>query len=180
MSIPIWLEVMSPWLERVSSLPLPVALLPPLWPRETTLSHPVGLIVLIAVRVRLCRRENSVWENFFQLRGEERLEAAASLGHLRVRLSPEGEREITLRTLHGFSVIIKLNTHNDIHFLTYIIELCTVAEHEIDISNKLVWWVIMSGIPLVEFGPDHRQVHRPLNDLVVMTSLHEKPATILD
>lgn len=38
----------------------------------------------------------------------------------------------------------------------------------------------MSGIPLVEFGPDHRQVHRPLNDLVVMTSLHEKPATILD
>ncbi len=38
----------------------------------------------------------------------------------------------------------------------------------------------MSGIPLVEFGPDHGQVHRPLDDLVVMTSLREKALTILD
>lgn len=35
----------------------------------------------------------------------------------------------------------------------------------------------MSGVPLVEFGPDHRQVHGPLNDLVVMTSLREKAVT---
>lgn len=28
----------------------------------------------------------------------------------------------------------------------------------------------MSSVPLVEFGPDHGQVHRPLDDLVVMTS----------
>lgn len=35
----------------------------------------------------------------------------------------------------------------------------------------------MSGIPLVEFGPDHGQVHGPLDDLVVMTSLCEKAAT---
>ncbi len=52
------------------------------------------------------------------------------------------------------------------------------AEHEIDVSNKLVWRVIMSGTPLVEFGPDHRQIHRPLNDLVVMTSLCEKAAAL--
>lgn len=32
----------------------------------------------------------------------------------------------------------------------------------------------MLSIPLVESGPDHSQVHGPLNDLVVMTSLHEK------
>lgn len=35
----------------------------------------------------------------------------------------------------------------------------------------------MVGIPLVEFGSDHRQVDRPLYDLVVMTSLHEKAIT---
>lgn len=93
---------MSPGLERVSPLPLPVALLPPLRPGETTLSGPVGLIVLIAVRVRLSRGEDSVWENFFQLGDEERLEAAACLSHLRVRLWSEGERAVTLT-----SVVVK-------------------------------------------------------------------------
>lgn len=87
--VALWLEVLSPRLERVSPLPLPVALLSPLWPGETTLSGPVGLIVLVAVRVRLGRKENSVWENFFQLGDEERLEAAACLGHLGVRLWSE-------------------------------------------------------------------------------------------
>lgn len=89
--IHLCLEVISPRLERVSPLPLPVALLPPLWPGETTLSGPVGLIILIAVGVRLRRGENSVWENFFQLGGEEHLQAAACLGHLRVGLLSKSE-----------------------------------------------------------------------------------------
>lgn len=32
----------------------------------------------------------------------------------------------------------------------------------------------MLTVPLVELGSDHRQVHGPLDDLVVMASLHEK------
>lgn len=32
----------------------------------------------------------------------------------------------------------------------------------------------MLTVALVELGPDHGQVHGPLDDLVVMTSLHEK------
>ncbi len=36
----------------------------------------------------------------------------------------------------------------------------------------------MVGIPLVEFGSDHRQVNRPLYDLVIMTSLREKATTL--
>lgn len=90
---------MPPRLERVSPLPLPVALLPPLWPGETTVGGPVGLIILIAVRFHLSSGENSFWENFFQLGDEERLEAAASLGHLRVGLWSERERDITLRSV---------------------------------------------------------------------------------
>lgn len=81
----------------MSPLPLPVALLPPLRPGETALGGSVGLVVLVAVRVHLGRRENSVWENFPQLGNEERLEAAAGLGHLRVRLWSERGRAITLR-----------------------------------------------------------------------------------
>ena len=85
---------MSPRLQRVSPLPLPVALLPPLWPGETTLGGSAGLVVLIAVRVSLCRWEHSVWEHFFQLGDEERLKAAARLGHLRVRLWSDRERDV--------------------------------------------------------------------------------------
>lgn len=59
-------------------------------------------------------------------------------------------------------------------FYTHVIELGTVAEHEEDIGNELLWRVIMLTVPLVELGSDHRQVHGPLDDLVVMTSLHGK------
>lgn len=97
MVVLLWLEVMSPRLDRVSPLPLPVALLPPLWPGKTTVSSPACLIVFITVRVHLSHRENSVWENFFQLGCEECLEAAPCLGHLRVRLWTERKREIRLR-----------------------------------------------------------------------------------
>lgn len=75
----------------MSPFPLPVAV-PPLWPEEATLRGSVGLIVLVAVRVRLGHRENSVLENFFQLGGEECHKAAAGLGHLRVRLWSETEQ----------------------------------------------------------------------------------------
>ena len=88
---------MSPRLERVSPFPLPVALLPPLWPGETALSGSERLIVFIAVGVRLKCRENSVRENVSQLGSEELLKAAARLGHLRVRLWSQKERAITLR-----------------------------------------------------------------------------------
>lgn len=77
---------MPPGLQGLPPLPLPVALLPPLWPQEAAVGSPAGLIVLIAVRVGLSQREISIWENLFQLRREERLQAAACLGHLRVRL----------------------------------------------------------------------------------------------
>lgn len=73
----------------MSPLPLPVTLLPPLWPGETTLGGPVCLIVLITITVRLSHRKNSVRENFLQLGGEEPLQAAACLGHLRIRLQSE-------------------------------------------------------------------------------------------
>ncbi len=181
---------MSPRLERVSPLPLSVAvMLPPLWPGETPLSGPVGLIVLVAVRIRLCRSENSIWENFSQLGGEEGLEAAACLSHLRVRLW--SERKSSHNQFSAYEVLTDNYIYHWLHLLvimrqsvveciilTHIIKLCTVVEHEIDVSNKLVWRVIMSGTPLVEFGPDHRQIHRPLNDLVVMTSLCEKAAAL--
>lgn len=81
-----WLHVMSPGLKRLSPLPLPVALLPPLRPGETTLSGSDGLIILIAVTVRLSHWENSAWEHFFQLGGEKGLEVAASLRHFRIGL----------------------------------------------------------------------------------------------
>lgn len=35
----------------------------------------------------------------------------------------------------------------------------------------------MLAVPIVEFAPDHRQVHRPLDDLVVVPSLHGKMVT---
>lgn len=79
-------EVMSPWLEGVSSFPLPVALLPLLRPEETTLRGSVGFIVLVALRFCPGCRERSVWENTFQLGVEERHQAAARLSNLRVRL----------------------------------------------------------------------------------------------
>lgn len=41
--------MMPPRLERLPPLPLPVALLSSLWPREPALSGPVSLVVLIAV-----------------------------------------------------------------------------------------------------------------------------------
>lgn len=110
-----------PRLERLPPLPLPVALLPPLWPRETTLRGPVGLIVLIAVRIRLGHGENCARENFLQLGGEKGLQAAACLGHLRVRLqSGRRKKKIAIRVI---SAVVKqwnlqtnrisiLNLHN--------------------------------------------------------------------
>lgn len=76
----------------------------------------------------------------------------------------------------GF-IVIRLTVYWVHTFLTYIVKLCAVAKHEIDISNKLLCRDIVLSIPLVEFGSDHGQIHRPLNDLVVMTSLHEKTET---
>lgn len=189
----LWLEVMSPRLDRVSPLPLPVALFPPLWPGKAAISSPACLIVFITVRVHLSQRKNSVWENFFQLGREECLEAAPCLGHLWVGLWSEGKREITFKRVQltdddyiiistfklGLIVtmIINITVHRGSQVLTYIIELCAVVEHEIDISNKLIWWLITLSIPLIELGPDHRQVHWPLDDLVVMASLHAKAVT---
>lgn len=80
------LQVMSPGVEGVSPLPLPVALLPPLWPGETVLIGPVCLIILITVRVFLSHGEGSVGEHLSQFGAEESLQAAACLCHLRVRL----------------------------------------------------------------------------------------------
>lgn len=80
------LEMIPPRLERVSPLPLPVALLPPLGPGEAALSRPVGLVILVAVGLGLGYGEYPVGENLLQLADEERLEAAAGLSHLRIGL----------------------------------------------------------------------------------------------
>lgn len=86
-----------------------------------------------------------------------------------------GERQRYCSQINAMAVIVIVTECTDgCRFLTHVIELCAVAEHEVDISNKLVWWVIVLGVPLVELGPDHRQVDRPFNDLVVVTSLHEE------
>lgn len=65
-----------------------------------------------------------------------------------------------------------MGENKEIEFLTYIIELCTVPEHQIDVIHKLFRWFIMPAVPLAEFGSDHRQVHGSLDDLIVMSSLH--------
>lgn len=121
--IHLWLEVMSPRFQRVSPLPLPVTLFPPLWPGETTLSGPVGLIILITVAVRLSCRENSVRENFFQLGGEKRLQTAACLGHFRIRLWSERERAITqISTTEGMiTSIYNLNWEGSLIIMIIIV-----------------------------------------------------------
>lgn len=91
----------------------------------------------------------------------------------RERAITSGLTEIMLIIIIMRQTVHWINTYK-VSVLTYIIELCTVVEHEIDISNKLIRWVIMSRIPLIEFGSDYRQIHWPLDDLVVMASLHEK------
>lgn len=85
-------EVVSSGLEGISPLPLPVALLPPLGPGEPAPRCPVGLVVLVAVRIVLGHRERSVWKNLFELGDEEHLQTAACLGHLGVGLWAERER----------------------------------------------------------------------------------------
>lgn len=50
-------------------------------------------------------------------------------------------------------------------------------EHEIDVSHKLLGGVVMLRAPLVESCSDDGQVDRPLDDLVVMTSLHHEIST---
>lgn len=114
-----------------------MALLPPLRPGETPLSGPVALIVLVTVRVQLSRREDSVGENLFQLGDEEHLKTTACLSHLRVRLLSGIDGDIAIRSMAGTVIVTEFI--DGCTFLTHIIELCAVAEHEVDISNKLVW-----------------------------------------
>lgn len=60
---------------------------------------------------------------------------------------------------------------------TYVIELRTVTEHEIDVSDKLIRWGVMDRIPFTESGSYHRQIHWPLYDLIIMTCLHDTAFT---
>lgn len=168
--------MMPPRLERLPPLPLPVALLSSLWPREPALSGPVSLVVLIAVWIHLSHGEDSAWENFLQVGGKEGLEAAACLGHLRVRLQWRGGGSNYSKVVTSDDIETDVYTQKQAEFrlLTYVIELCTVAEHEIHVGHKLIRWAVTLGIPLAQLGPDHRQVHWPLDDLVVMACLCEK------
>ena len=69
--------------QRVSPLPLPVRLFPPLWPGKAVLRSPVGFVVLvITVRVLAGREEDSEREGFVQPGVEEGLQAPACLRHL--------------------------------------------------------------------------------------------------
>lgn len=86
------LEVVPPGLERVSPLPLPVALLPPLRPGEAALGRPVGLVVLVAVGLGVGDGEDPVGENLPQLGDEKGLEAAAGLSHLGIRLRTQRDK----------------------------------------------------------------------------------------
>ena len=58
--------------------------------------------------------------------------------------------------------------------LPYIVELGAVPEHEGDIGYKLLWGVVVTGVALAQLGSDHRQVHGPLDDLVVVPSLSKQ------
>lgn len=113
-----------------------MALLPPLRPGEPPLSGPVALIVLVTVGVQLSRREDSVGENLFQLGDEEDLKTTACLSHLGVRLLSGKDRD-QINAMVG--IVIATEFTHGCTFLTHIIELCAVVEHEVDISNKLVW-----------------------------------------
>lgn len=93
------LEVMLPPAERVPPLPLPVALLSLLWPREASLSCSVHLVILIAVGVILGCREGPVWEHLPESGAEKHLQAATCLGHLWVRLE-DRQRNQKWNTAH--------------------------------------------------------------------------------
>ena len=58
--------------------------------------------------------------------------------------------------------------------LPYIVELDAVPEHEGDIDYKLLRGVVVTTVALAQLGSDHRQVHGPLNDLVVVPSLSKQ------
>lgn len=74
--------MVSPPVERVTPLPLPVAVLLPIWPREASHSDAMDLLVAVTVGVVLQGWEGSVGIDLIQLGAEELFEVPARLGHL--------------------------------------------------------------------------------------------------